>query len=438
MSNAHDPVTLIAYVGLSSGSSCGYCKSPFGANSFYVRAHSLTVQHYQLLLDRGWRRSGNLLYKPHMKSTCCPHYTIRLDTEEFHPPRDLRQSLHKWSRHILGDDYIHEAAIKYPKSKKEKKNHKNKFNLSESVHAPEYSAIQNQVPPEPAHKLEVDLEPADFTEEKYALFEHYQRTVHHESPGSITRQGFKRFLCTSPLQNTTTSSGKRLGSYHQCYRVDGRLVAMAVLDLLPRAVSGVYFMYHEDYAPWSMGKLSGCIEATLAKEEGYRYYYMGYYIHSCQKMQYKEKFRPSDLLDPENYTWNRLDAGLLEKLDQHRYYAPSTGEAFGPGPRNPSNTSEEGSLGFDYEMEPDDVFAAEMPGLVPDDDLENFDIGNIKLKFGSVGNGFEEVQLKELDYLDGLNLRFKELVATMGLEVANEMVVSAGSIGLGHSLSTWK
>ena len=35
---------------------------------------------------------------------------------------------------------------------------------------------------------------------------------------------------------------QKLGSYHQCYRLDGRLVAMGVLDLLPTSVSSVYLM----------------------------------------------------------------------------------------------------------------------------------------------------------------------------------------------------
>ena len=36
----------------------------------------------QELLDRGWRRSGRYIYKPDLQ-TCCPQYTIRLDTRLF-------------------------------------------------------------------------------------------------------------------------------------------------------------------------------------------------------------------------------------------------------------------------------------------------------------------------------------------------------------------
>ncbi len=51
----------------------------------------------------------------------------------------------------------------------------------------------------------------------------------------------------------------------------------------------------------------------------FKYYYMGFYIHSCQKMRYKGNFSPSFLLCPENYTWKLLDDDLRKKLDQQKY-----------------------------------------------------------------------------------------------------------------------
>lgn len=170
------------------------------------------------------------------------------------------------------------------------------------------------------------LEPDDFTLEKYELFENYQRNVHHEAPSQISQNGFKRFLCGSPLQRTSrTVNGnpQQLGSYHQCYRIDGRLVAMGVLDLLPHCVSGVYLLYHSDFEKWSFGKLSAMREAALAFEGGYQYYYMGYYIHSCAKMRYKGEYKPSYLLDPETYDWNPLDGELRQLLDAKSYVSLS-------------------------------------------------------------------------------------------------------------------
>lgn len=49
---------------------------------------------------------------------------------------------------------------------------------------------------------------------------------------------------------------KQYGSYHQLYRFDGRLVAMAVLDILPSCVSSVYFMYDVEWEKYSLGKVN--------------------------------------------------------------------------------------------------------------------------------------------------------------------------------------
>ena len=38
---------------------------------------------YQQLIDRGWRRSGRHLYRPHNFESCCPAISIRLDTTKF-------------------------------------------------------------------------------------------------------------------------------------------------------------------------------------------------------------------------------------------------------------------------------------------------------------------------------------------------------------------
>lgn len=98
---------------------------------------------------------------------------------------------------------------------------------------------------------------------------------------------------------------------------------MAVLDLLPHCVSGVYFVYHSDFEQWSFGKMSALREAALALEGGYQYYYMGYYIHSCPKMLYKNDYKPQTVLDLGNLAWNPLDDQFRKLLDDHHYLSPS-------------------------------------------------------------------------------------------------------------------
>ncbi|PVI05842.1 arginine-tRNA-protein transferase 1 [Periconia macrospinosa] len=292
--------------------------------SYYFSSQSLTVDVYQGLVDRGWRRSGTVFYKPDVLRHCCPHYTIRLPVASFTPSKNHRQAINRWNRFVLGEDYIKKAAILHPKSKQEKAQGRNSFDLVGAIHECEYSTLK--IPPEPAHRFEVTLEPDQFTKEKFHLFQNYQQNVHHEAPSQISESGFKRFLCGSPLKRKTTQlNGKeqKLGSYHQCYRLDGRLIAMGVLDLLPHCVSGVYFLYHSDFEKYSFGKMSAVREATLTLEGDYQYYYMGYYIHSCVKMRYKGEYKPQHVLDPESFEWNPLEGELRSLLDKKPYVSLS-------------------------------------------------------------------------------------------------------------------
>lgn len=207
---------------------------------------------------------------------------------------------------------------------REKARLKNGFDLLQEIRRADLENVKR--PPEPAHRFEVALEPANYTVEKFELFRDYQSHVHKEKPSEISQSGFKRFLCTSPLQHTSRQvdgKSQQLGSFHQCYRLDGRLIAMGVLDLLPHCVSGVYMLYHSDYEKWQFGKLSALREAALAIEGGYQYYYMGYYIHSCTKMRYKGDYKPQFVLDPESYDWDPLDGDLKTLLDRKTYVSMS-------------------------------------------------------------------------------------------------------------------
>jgi arginine-tRNA-protein transferase len=301
--------------------------------SYYASTTSLTTEFYQCLLNRGWRRSGSLLYKPDQQASCCPQYTIRLDSELFHASKDQRQALNRFNKHILGDSYIKDTARLYPRSREQAKKRNTDFDLVERVHEGERAFLKT--PPEPAKALSVTLEPDNFTEEKYLLFENYQRLVHQEPPHRISKSGFKNFLCKSPLPRTTnTYNGRerRLGSYHQCYRIDGKLVAIGVLDLLPQCVSAVYFMYHESVHQHGFGKLGALREIALAKEEGYQWWYAGFYIHSCAKMRYKGDYTPQYMLDPSSYNWDLLDDEMKKRLDNRKFVSLSLEQA-GKTPR---------------------------------------------------------------------------------------------------------
>ena len=79
---------------------------------------------------------------------------------------------------------------------------------------------------------------------RFDLFRKYQTKVHKEDLSKWKTKDFTQFLCSGLKRNTAdpSSGEKRIGSWHQSYRLDGRLVAVAVLDLVPNGVSSVYIL----------------------------------------------------------------------------------------------------------------------------------------------------------------------------------------------------
>lgn len=156
----------------------------------------------------------------------------------------------------------------------------------------------------------MELVPSQFRPDAYELFKRYQMTVHKESLDQCGREAYLRFLVDSPLMNERVSSSSDFwyGSFHALYKLDGRLFAVGVVDILPRCLSSVYLFYDPEFARLSPGTLSALkeIEWTQRAEPWYpslRYYYMGFYIHSCPKMRYKAAYYPSELLCDATKNW---------------------------------------------------------------------------------------------------------------------------------------
>jgi arginine-tRNA-protein transferase len=55
------------------------------------------------------------------------------------------------------------------------------------------------------------------------------------------------------FQHEEDSHGVKYGSFHQQYWLDGKLIAVGVVDILPSCVSSVYFFYDPEYSYLSLG-----------------------------------------------------------------------------------------------------------------------------------------------------------------------------------------
>ena len=202
----------------------------------------------------------------------------------------------------------------------------------------------SSLPKDSKHKLEIRLLNAQTSdkqfmesyEESFQLYRKYQVAIHKDKPSKCTANQFTRFLCDSSLvrgggrsSEEDNSSQEKFypdgfGAYHQQYLIDGKIICVGVLDVLPHCVSSVYFYYDPEYSFLSLGTLSSLFEISYVRKltNFWRpelfYYYMGFYIHSCPKMRYKSQYPPSYLLCPDTYNWVDVTK-CAPKLDQSKY-----------------------------------------------------------------------------------------------------------------------
>lgn len=185
----------------------------------------------------------------------------------------------------------------------------------------------------PTHKLELKLirssppspEFQATFKESYMVYKKYQMAIHHDTEDECTEKQFRRFLCDSPLIPRKGPVGWPCdyGSYHHHYYIDGKLFMVGVIDILPKCVSSVYLYYDTDYGFLTPGVYSALRETEMTRQlylqnPTLEYYYMGYYVHNCQKMRYKGQYFPSFLLCPESYRFIPIEI-CIPKLDASKY-----------------------------------------------------------------------------------------------------------------------
>lgn len=202
---------------------------------------------------------------------------------------------------------------------------------------------------------------------------------------------------------------------------------MAVLDLLPHCVSGVYFVYHSDFEQWSFGKISALREAALAREGGYQYYYMGYYIHSCPKMLYKNDYKPQMVLDLANMTWNLLDDQFRKLLDEHHYFSPSI--LLRKEPEDPDRQTFDSAVAVCKAVTDGlSLFEVDFPGMLSaSETIEQVDMDKITVQL----RPDLVLHTKHLMNWEDWSIHshdpkglIAQIVACVGPEVAQEMVIS--------------
>ncbi len=136
------------------------------------------------------------------------------------------------------------------------------------------------------------LAPAAFDPEDFALYRRYVDTRHpsHNSPDDAS---YQEFLIHSPVASELMR-----------YYIADRLVGVGWIDTQPNSLSSVYFAFDPDESDRSLGTFSILQQIALARSLGKQWVYLGFWVEHSQKMSYKNKFSPCQIL--QNGNWQTL------------------------------------------------------------------------------------------------------------------------------------
>ena len=85
------------------------------------------------------------------------------------------------------------------------------------------------------------------------------------------------------------------------FRLEGRLLAVAVVDALPAALSAVYTFFDPEEAARGLGTYAVLSQIEAARSRGLPHVYLGYWVSQSRKMDYKKNFRPLELLGDDGW-----------------------------------------------------------------------------------------------------------------------------------------
>lgn len=141
--------------------------------------------------------------------------------------------------------------------------------------------------------VEARVAPAQRSDEHFTLYQRYL-AARHAGAGmdNPAPEDFDQFLRSRWSQTRFLE-----------LRQDQRLLAVAVTDQLPDALSAVYTFFEPEFASRSLGTLAVLEQIRWAQRAGISHLYLGYWIGDHPKMAYKARFAPLEIL--HNGRWVR-------------------------------------------------------------------------------------------------------------------------------------
>ena len=222
-------------------------------------------------------------------------------------------------------------------NKKEGKNNKVKYNLEyfqEIVPEPEiYYPLKHTYSLELTDKI--SLLP---TEERFLLYNKYQRAVHNENStiqtynlnwGISNLSKAKKVPIPYDIAQKTKHPEiypKYYGTYNLIHRIDGKIAAVTVWDILPSSMESIYCYYDPDLSFLDLGVFTAIREIEYMKsfqsliDKNFMYYSMGEMSLSCKKLRYKSNYYPTEIMDNYTGAYVLLTEELKQKLADNKCY----------------------------------------------------------------------------------------------------------------------
>lgn len=208
---------------------CSYLDQHVARNVYADPFRSPTMDMYNALIQKGFRRSGDYLYRPHCEN-CEKCISTRIIADSFNPNRSQKRT------------------------------------------------VQNNT------DLVTSCEPAAYTDEYFDVYKRYLNSRHKNAGmDNPERADFERFLISDWCDTEFFT-----------LRLDGKLLAVAVTDIVSTGLSAVYTFFDPEFEKRSLGTTSILMQIELARSRGLEFVYLGYWIEESKKMNYKSFFKPQE------------------------------------------------------------------------------------------------------------------------------------------------
>ena len=253
--NTSEPIFRIGRIYGSTHGMCTNCEKEGTSEELVIRPQSMTPEQYQHLIDHGWyRRGGVKMFRlRHNHSLECCDWETRVQVNDF--------------------DY---------------RSHKS------------YKKVLRKMPG--PDRLTVETKPTHFSREAFDLYNDYH-VQRHDKPHK-SEYSYCEHIVNSPIANQTVN-GVDYGTFHQLYRLDGKLVAIGVIDVVPKGIVSIYMWYNvsKEISKLSFGVYSALKEIELVREMSKRnptvqYYYLQGWNGNNKKLSYKANYTPEDFYCP--------------------------------------------------------------------------------------------------------------------------------------------